>query len=554
MGCLIALSACAQVQAPTGGPKDLDPPKLVEVFPKQGATNYRGTLIRLEFDEYINERNLRQALIVSPGNAVPTYTYRVRKRTLTLEFDSLLAENTTYVLNFSNAIRDATENNEANVQLAFSTGEVLDSLTLSGQVVEGLRGEPIREAAVLLYEPSDTLGITGGKPYYFARTDEEGRFTLTNLKPGRFDLYALQEKDKNLRFNDEEAEKVYFSDTLFQITGKQEGLILPVFSHALRPLRLLSSNPRQQYFQVRYSKPPTGVTVAFLPDTAASFIRFVQEQETLWFHNLRDTPTDSIPTVIQATDNQGNVIRDTVKLKFDEYNPRRRLLRDFTAEILPPQPARTLPPNSPFRFQFTFSKPVQTFTADSVTRFTEADTLLVPADWFALDSSLTSLQLAREDTLRERSLYYFPAGAFTSVEGDTLPEQGIAFTAADAERTGILYGPVKAPFEQYSLEVLNQGRQRVEDSLYSPVGEYRFSFLKPGTKYLRLRVDANGNGRWDNGSFLDSIPPEPVYFWPTPIDVKGNWEINTALLFGPTPAQVVIKPEKKDDRRRRGSR
>jgi hypothetical protein len=194
-------SGCAQIGAPTGGPKDSIPPVLVSAVPKLLATNFTGNKITLIFDEYINVKEIQKNVLVSPfPKTFPIVDYKLK--TVTIKLKDTLLENTTYAINFGNAI---TDNNEGNpykdFTYVFSTGKTIDSLKLSGTVRMAETGKPDSTLIVMLYRNANDSSVQQRKPDYIARVNGIGRFSFTNLSEGMYRIYALNDRDGGKTYN-----------------------------------------------------------------------------------------------------------------------------------------------------------------------------------------------------------------------------------------------------------------------------------------------------------------------------------------------------------------
>jgi len=224
----LLLFGCANQQAITGGPRDETPPTLISSIPKDQSTNFLGNTLILEFDEYVSVQNLKKELIITPYTEVK-YSHKIRKGIFVeLKLDSALEANTTYTFNFRNSVVDITEKNEAtNLKLAFSTGDVIDSLSLSGKVVDLMDDKPVDGASVILYAADDTVTIDGGRPLYLIKTDKEGNYTIENLKAAVYQAMVIVEKDDNLKYNRPE-EKIGFLSENFLLDSNITGLDIRV--------------------------------------------------------------------------------------------------------------------------------------------------------------------------------------------------------------------------------------------------------------------------------------------------------------------------------------
>ena len=198
IGIILLIWGCANRVSPTGGPKDEDPPELVRSVPENGQRNFKSQEIELEFNEFIAPKSLNEQLIITP-RIDTDYEYKYRKRSISLEFEEPFADSTTYTLNFRDGIVDLTESLPTeNLQIAFSTGNLLDTLEIYGSVLNLMTQQPKDNLIVGLYSIEDTLDIFTGPPYYFAKTDAEGHYHFRNIKDGTYKIYAFEDGNKNL--------------------------------------------------------------------------------------------------------------------------------------------------------------------------------------------------------------------------------------------------------------------------------------------------------------------------------------------------------------------
>lgn len=204
--CLLTVSSvlstgCAQIGIPTGGSKDTLAPKLIRAIPIDGSRNVIGNKIILEFDEYIDVTDLQQNLLISPlQNRNPSIV--ASPRGITLKFRDTLLPNTTYNINFGNAVRDINENNILkNLTYVFSTGSSLDSLTLKGRVILAETGGTDSTMLVMLYRNAVDSTVKQQKPNYIAKVNSDGTFNFSNLPASSFKMYALKDGDGGKTYN-----------------------------------------------------------------------------------------------------------------------------------------------------------------------------------------------------------------------------------------------------------------------------------------------------------------------------------------------------------------
>lgn len=204
---------CAQQGAPTGGPKDEDPPILLKAEPSNYSINFEEKKIQLTFDEYLDMGNFVQELIVSPPMEEKP-EIKLRNKTLIIEFEEELKEDITYTFNFGEGIKDLNEKNVLmNFEYVFSTGDYLDSLSIKGRLKNAFDLSIVEPPIyVMLYtELRDSMPLID-IPYYVGRSDKEGNFAVNNLRPDDYKLFVLKDGNNNFLF-DLPAEEIAFLDS-----------------------------------------------------------------------------------------------------------------------------------------------------------------------------------------------------------------------------------------------------------------------------------------------------------------------------------------------------
>jgi len=174
---------CANQTTPMGGPKDTIPPIIVKSIPANKQRNYKDKEIQLVFNEAVNLNNAKEEILISPtiGKDVE---YKVRKNTVTINPAKPWENNTTYSITFREGVRDITENNAPkNLKLAFSTGPLIDSMSVKGRVKNALNTTLPEKITVALFQ-SDTFNIFKHSPQYFTQINDRAEFSLENIKAG----------------------------------------------------------------------------------------------------------------------------------------------------------------------------------------------------------------------------------------------------------------------------------------------------------------------------------------------------------------------------------
>jgi len=205
--------SCANIVTPTGGPKDITPPKVTKSNPSDKGTNFSARTISIDFDEFVKLKDAFKQVTVSPYmKELPEL--KLRGKSLIVHFNDSLKENTTYTISFGNAIVDITEGNPlSNYSYSFSTGNTFDSLTFEGTVVNAYTLKPESGVYVMLYSSlydSVPYKIT---PHYLALTDASGKFKLQNLRDNSYKIFAIKDADGDMLFS-QPTEDIAFTDTL----------------------------------------------------------------------------------------------------------------------------------------------------------------------------------------------------------------------------------------------------------------------------------------------------------------------------------------------------
>ena len=239
---VISGPGCANIIPPEGGYRDSIPPLLLRASPPDSSKQFKETRITLTFDEFVDLQNIPQNLIVSPiPKTDPNVTAKLR--TVVVKLKDSLEPNTTYTLNFGNAIKDINEGNVAkNFTYIFSTGSTFDSLTLSGKVLLAENGKVDTTIAVMLHSNGKDSAVVNEKPRYVTRLDSSGKFTFHNLPPGAFYLYAIKNQGSSYNYLSPEKDLFAFADTPVNLPTTNEPITLYAYTEKPSPSASASSS------------------------------------------------------------------------------------------------------------------------------------------------------------------------------------------------------------------------------------------------------------------------------------------------------------------------
>lgn len=516
------LVRCANIVPPVGGPKDETPPKLVEEKSTPNKqTNFQKQRIELTFDEFVVLEDVFDQVVVSPPLQYRP-TLSLKGKTLRVDFDSrdTLRENATYTINFGEAVKDLTEKNPAdNLRFVFSTGPVLDSLTLSGRLVNAEDGKSVEKALFMLYDNLEDSVVRTIRPFYFAKTDTAGRFRIENIRAGTFKGFALKDENLNYKF-DQANELIGFPDSLIVIADSSAALELRMFGEA-KVARLLESNS-ETYGQVKLvfnQPPPRTLTVDFDSVGQRTVLEYDADTLRVWY----DVQSPVAWNLYVAQD---TLWRDTVKVPALE---RGTYLRDLQLALVEKRDSGSVVRLNPDRtIQVKFNLPL--LGPDTTKLNVYEDTLrrLIRTDIFV-------------DSLTPRSIVFrYPWKEDVVYQIEMLPGAVTDFYNLLSQDTVLLNYQVEprksfATLElmidsldttvNYVAQLLYQGSTLVEEFRISGVRTYerQFNTLLPGEYTVQIVTDLNNNGRWDTGNYDLKRQPEPIIQRKIQNQLRANW-------------------------------
>jgi len=203
---LLFVASCAQVVAPGGGPKDKTPPRILKYTPDSAQLNFNSNKVVMEFNEYVQLKDLNNQLIISPP-LEKTPDIKIKNKTLTIDLSGQkLKPNTTYSISFGNALQDLNEGNAIpDFKYIFSTGSYIDSLTVNGKVRTAFDHKTDKNILVMLYSEFGDSIVYKQQPDYFAKTNADGIFKISNVRPGTYKIFALKDEDNNYKYGGTES-------------------------------------------------------------------------------------------------------------------------------------------------------------------------------------------------------------------------------------------------------------------------------------------------------------------------------------------------------------
>jgi len=547
--CMLA-QHCAKQTAPTGGPKDEIPPSLTRLNPAHGEVNFNGKEIQLTFDELVELNNPSEQIIITPAIG-KKFEATAKKNKVVLELNSTLQENTTYSINFRESVQDLTEKNPALVKLAFSTGAYIDSLSVTGTVTDILADKDVSNYTVALTPASDTFNIFKHAASWITLTDKQGKFTLENLKPGNYFIYAFDDKNKNL-IVDSKSEKYGFKSSTINLEGAIDSVKISAFKLDASKLKLIASRPTFAYFNIRFSKSLVDYKLSPSDTTEKIYSTLESDLATIKVYNTIPD-LDSLQLHLEARDSINSKVDTLIYIKF----PKKESTKDkFSGKI---ESSTIYENKSRLSAIISFNKPVVYFIQDSV--FIQLDSITrttFSKDDYKWNEDFTVLSVSKkvetkaktsdlpkkeitEKVKPERSEkknqkkyneLILAKGSIISVENDTAFLLISPIKNIKPEDTALIHAKVETK-ENFILQILNKNNQIAGE--VKNIKEYHFENLPAGMYLLRLLIDLNKNGKWDAGDYLNKKEPEPVVFYINSkklkdIAVKANWQVGPLLI------------------------
>lgn len=614
---VLLLTACASIGTPDGGPYDEEPPVLLKASPVLNATNVSTAKIELNFDENVKLVNAFEKVVVSPPQVqMPEIKYSGKRVTVEL-FDSL-RPNTTYSIDFGDAIADNNEGNPyENFAYVFSTGDNVDTLAVSGTVLNAEDLEPIKGIVVGLHSCLDDSAFMS-KPFErVSRTDSRGRFTIKGIAPGKYRVYALADANQNNLF-DQKSEKIAYlgdiiepfatpavrPDTIWRDSTTvdtvryvnytrflPDDLVLRAFNEEMK-LQYLVKSPRDDhkkfvlYFAAPNAEMPVVKGVGFDSDTAFFVENSINKDTiTYWIKDsaLYRNDTLSLSVTYKVPDSLGNLTDrvDTLSLTskkrwesvlkqqketyereakdflrrakreagYDENNPPVYVPK---TKVLPVRftGASKMDVNASCRF--VFDEPLVLADSSAIHLSVKVDTLWVPVPFVfrRSEEKIREYELFAEWRPEESFLLVADSAAFKGMYGGVSGRFSQEMTFRSLDEYAVLYLNIPGVGDKAVVQLLGNNDKIVAEQR-SKEGRCAFYFIKPGTYYLRLYIDENGNGKWDTGDFAKGIQPERVHYYNRALELRAlfeysqdDWDIDSPL-DGQKPLEITKqKPDK----------
>ena len=584
----ILLSGCAKISSPSGGLRDRLPPVVVKSVPLKGARNFRGNKLEIIFNEYVVLDNISEKFMVSPPMKKKPRVF-IKGKGVDVEFDDKLKDSTTYTFYFQDAIKDLNEGNILqNYQFVLSTGSVIDSLSVTGNIYNAYNLEVPEKTIVLMYRELADSAVIKHLPEYISRVDQTGYFRIDNIRPGTYRLFGLKDADNSKNYNLPD-EEFAFMDSTVVITAEKNFIPPPIIIKdtttlkkgvnkrgaaikdtttvkkgevkipepvtlmgeyrlfqfaALKKLHYLTSSKRDLKYQMLFilSLPPDSMKFEFtIPkaDSKSYFTEPSRNRDTLkvWLSDSSLYSQPQISTIVKYpfTDSLGitGYKQDTIIMRF----------------LAPRAPRVTKIKRTIFTYESNiaggFLKPGQTIVFNSKTPFRQPDSSKIKLYELVLTTkqkipyqlvkdSLNSCKYYLKTKLAMGKKYLFIAdsASFGNIYNEYSDSLGIKFSIKDPESYCKLTLDIKNYEGDRIIQLLDKSEKLVAEDYMKKDGKIVFPLLESGFYRVRVIYDLNGDKKWTTGDFATHRQPEPVSYYPAEIELKTGWELDQVWDIG----------------------
>lgn len=559
----IVVVSCAKISSPSGGARDVTPPKVLSTSPENGSANFTGQQFSILFDEYVTLENVNEKLMVSPPlRKRPTIT--TKGKSVIVKFEDQLSENTTYSFYFQDAIRDLNESNPINnFSYVFSTGDVVDSLSVTGNVYSALTLDPPEEVLVMLYRNLHDTSFKRSLPDYISRTDENGSFVINHLREGEYRLFALKDADNSKNFNLAE-EEIAFLDSTIKVTPSTNYLVKAIDTtsiegtigeavasdtnivegmyelHLFLPPKTsyyLNSSSRPSKYKLVYSLslPPLDNRFEFAiaeTDDSGYFVEMNEERDTMqvWLTDSILYNSAMLKSIVTFpfTDSLNNVVdkTDSITMRYvapRAVNTKSRSAKTPTNEFTVTIKNSSLDPSQ--RPMFTAATPLVAPDSSKMRLFENADTLRQPLPLTFSKVPNNSQALVLESSLTEGKSYTLVAlqSAFSDIYGHHNDSTSYSIQVRASDTYATLSFNLTGYEGNCILQLLNASKV-VREMPVVPGKMVTLNYLEKGKYTARVIYDLNGDNKWTTGDYDAHRQPEPTSFLPMEIDLLPNFE------------------------------
>lgn len=564
---------CANMGYPSGGPKDETPPVPLSSNPSPNQLNFKKKKVVIEFNEIVQLENYRDKFVISPPmNEQPVVKAYGKK--VEVEILEDLQENATYTLDFANCIVDNNERNPlGNFSFSFATGNTIDSLEMSGILLNASNLEPEKGFTIGIYSNTADSAFKTLVPLRIAKTNEKGEFILRNISPGSYRIFALKEGMKNLKYDnygeqiafwDQEFVPVIdtcmFTDTIWtdsvtidtihvweEICYKPDNLVLFAFEEPYYNQYYIKSERKERrridlFFSEQNFDDPKIHPLNF-DSTNWHLLEASQLRDTLKYW-ITDSTIYNKDTLRFALEYQKSdtlegfeTAIDTVQLVFREKKSQDSKLkrkRKKSTQVKKAAPVLTFKSNAKStidvysKLRFTFPQPIGEINLDSISLHEKVDTVLKVRKIKLTQDSIYFGRITIEHKWTPGGSYelHVDSAAFTDIYGLPNDPKLFKFKIKELDKYANLTVNLLGEKDPGFLQVLNKSEKVVRQIPFnSNQKSIDVKHLNPSSYYLKIVFDVNNNGEWDPGNYDEQLQSEAVIYFPKAINLNmANWD------------------------------
>ena len=578
---------CARMGQPDGGWYDDDPPVVIGSDPADQSTNVKAKKITIYFDEFIKLEDATSKVTVSPPQLEMPEINATGKK-IVVELQDSLKENTTYTIDFSDAISDNNEGNPlGNYTYSFSTGDQIDTLEVSGYVLDASNLEPVKGIKVGLYNDLADSAFKTKPMLRVSQTDSRGHFVIKGVAPGTYRAYALNDVDGDFRFS-QKAEMVGFNHDTFEPTFKPDtrtdtiwrdslhidALKKVPYTHFLPDditllaftqlqtdrflLKTERNEPEKFSMFFSYGHPELPVIKGLNFDADSAFVVETGEKQDTIHYWLRDTTLINQDTLrmeisYMITDTLGNLVSHTDTLEALAKVPYEKRMKEkakafekwqkeqekkkkhdekydsiYPVEVLKPnyQVPSSMDPDKKIEIEMPI--PLQRCDTAGVHLYSMIDSVWyeAPFTFRPVEYQLRKYEIIAEWRPNIEYSLEIDSAAFEDIHGlvSGAFKQGIKVKSLDEYSTLTLNISGIADSLPLRVQLLNNSGGKVKE-VVAHKNVVRFDYVTPGKYYVSAFVDANNNGLWDTGNYNEDLQAEAVYFYSRMIECKEKWDV-----------------------------
>ncbi|MDO4159456.1 MAG: Ig-like domain-containing domain [Prevotellaceae bacterium] len=584
---VLTVFSCAKMGSPDGGWYDETPPKIIGSVPEDKSVNVKSQKIIINFNEYIQIDNPSQNVVISPPQLETPEITGQGKRIIVKMNDSLKA-NTTYTIDFSDAITDNNESNPlGNYTYSFSTGEHIDTLEVAGYVLNAQDFEPISGTMVGLYSNLSDTAFTTQPMLRVAKTDSRGKFIIKGIAPGSYHIYALQDADNNFYFN-QKSEQIAFNkdvivptfkpdirkDTIWRDSLRIDSIASVPYTHFLPDdivLLAFTEVQTNRYLIKTERAEPDRFTLYFsngcdqIPvikglnfNDKDAFITESSEKNDTVTYWLRDTTlvnqdtlrmevqylvSDSIGMLVNQTDTLEMLAKVSYEKRLKnaekereewekEQEKAKKKGKDYQTVMpvaaLEPEYGVQSEPDPDQNIIITMPTPLAKIDTACIHLYSKHDTLWYNSPFVLREKAGKHRTYELLGEWRQGIEYSLEIDtmAFTDIYGKTSNPLKKGFKVKTEDSYATIYMSITGMADTTIVAQLLDSSDKVVKESVTTNGTAMFFYVKPATYYMRMFIDSNKNGIWDTGEYAKGMQAETTYYYPESIECKAKWDLN----------------------------